>query len=143
MLRNINVRQGLSNGARLIITYLGNDVIQAQVATGPRRDTFCTLSRLPFEYKDADIIQLYHFERIQFPIELAYAMTINKSQGQTVTRLGLSLRNPMALFCHGQLYTAMSRVRTQSSLKIFIERQGKFKDKPGLAKNVLDRTLLS
>ncbi|CAG8854438.1 19380_t:CDS:1, partial [Gigaspora margarita] len=43
----------------------------------------------------------------QFPIQLAFAMTINKSQDQSVKHVGLDLRTPV--FSHGQLYVALSR----------------------------------
>ncbi|KAG5561533.1 hypothetical protein RHGRI_004541 [Rhododendron griersonianum] len=45
--------------------------------------------------------------RRQFPVKLAYAMTINKSQGQSVKFVGVDLRTPV--FSHGQLYVALSR----------------------------------
>jgi ATP-dependent DNA helicase PIF1 len=45
-------------------------------------------------------------------------MSINKSQGQTLGHVGLYLPRPV--FTHGQLYVAMSRVRTRSGLKILI-----------------------
>jgi len=45
-------------------------------------------------------------------------MTINKSQGQTLSRVGLYL--PQPVFTHGQLYVAISRVKTKRGLKIFI-----------------------
>ncbi|XP_004531091.2 uncharacterized protein LOC101454283 [Ceratitis capitata] len=47
-------------------------------------------------------------KRIQFPIRLAFAKTINKSQGQPMAVCGLDLRTPC--FSHGQLYVACSRV---------------------------------
>ena len=43
-------------------------------------------------------------------------MTINKAQGQTFERVGISLLKPV--FGHGQLYVALSRVRSQKSLYI-------------------------
>lgn len=52
--------------------------------------------------------------RLQFPIRLAYAMTINKLQGQTVTVCGLNLENPC--LCHGQLYNARSSVRKHKKM---------------------------
>jgi hypothetical protein len=46
--------------------------------------------------------------RLQFPLRVCYAMTINKSQGQTFTgRVGLYLKTDS--FAHGQLYVALSR----------------------------------
>ncbi|GFS97862.1 ATP-dependent DNA helicase [Trichonephila clavipes] len=54
------------------------------------------------------------FKRLQFPIRLAFAMSINKSQGQTMSICGLDLENPC--FSHGQLYVACSRVGKPSNL---------------------------
>jgi len=50
----------------------------------------------------------------QFLIKLAFAMTINKSQEQTLNYVGVYLPNP--LFCHGQLYVAISCVTWASGL---------------------------
>lgn len=46
-------------------------------------------------------------------------MTINKSQGQTFTRVGLYLNTP--IFSHGQLYVAFSRVKAMDGLKVAIK----------------------
>ncbi len=45
-------------------------------------------------------------------------MTINKSQGQSFDKVGVSLTNPV--FAHGQLYFALSRVRSRKGLKIYV-----------------------
>lgn len=65
--------------------------------------------------KDTDPIA---FERKQFPLRPAFAMTINKSQGQTLDRVSLFLPSPV--FTHGQLYVALSRVSSPTAVHIFL-----------------------
>ena len=46
-------------------------------------------------------------------------MTINKSQGQSLQRVGLYVERPV--FSYGQLYVAVSRVTNKDGLRILIE----------------------
>ena len=54
------------------------------------------------------------FHRMQFPVRCCYAMTINKSQGQTLKHVGLDLRGDV--FCHGQRYVAVSRTTSRNNI---------------------------
>ena len=58
----------------------------------------------------------FKFERKQFPLKLCFAMTINKSQGQSVSYVGLDLRSPV--FAHGQLYVALSRCTSGHRIRV-------------------------
>ena len=57
----------------------------------------------------------------QFPIRLAFAMTINKSQGQSLAEVFVYLPEPV--FSHGQLYTAFSRVGAAQDLRVFVPNE--------------------
>ena len=60
----------------------------------------------------------FKLKRRQFPIIVSYAMTINKSQGQSLACVGIYLPRP--IFSHGQLYEAISRIQSKQGLKILI-----------------------
>ena len=53
--------------------------------------------------------------RREFPINPSCAMIINKSQGQTLTKVGIYL--PQSVFTHGQLYVATFRVKNYYGLQ--------------------------
>ena len=57
-------------------------------------------------------------------MKVAFAMTINKSQGQTLQNVGVWLSDPC--FAHGQLYVAMSRVGSPRDIKFAIRQRDGF-----------------
>ena len=73
------------------------------------------LSRIPLIPND----MAFEFKKLQFPIRLAFAMTINKARGQSLRVCGLNLENDC--FSHGQLYGACSRVGEPSDLYVYTE----------------------
>jgi ATP-dependent DNA helicase PIF1 len=86
----------------------------------------------------------FNFLRHQFPVRLAYAMTINKSQCQTFDKVGLYLPEPC--FSHGQFYTGCSKAMENYCLKIQVKdttRQGKINNGQTVTDNVVYREILS
>jgi ATP-dependent exoDNAse (exonuclease V) alpha subunit len=59
----------------------------------------------------------YQLTRKQFPLQLAHAMTYNKSQSQTLSKVLLDITSPP--FGHDQLYLALSRVQDYNSIALY------------------------
>ena len=117
-MKNLGVSRGLVNGTRMILKELGDDILRVEVVTGSVTGSgnIICLSHVWCDYEDPKPKGV-KFRWLQFPVRLAYAMTIMKAQGQTATKVGLDLTHQV--FGHGNLYTALSRVRTSDSFKIF------------------------
>ncbi|XP_021953692.1 ATP-dependent DNA helicase PIF1-like [Folsomia candida] len=96
LLRNLNTKRGLCNGTRLIITDLLANVVMATVLSGSAEGEKVFIPRIDLD-TDSDLP--FKLKRRQFPIKLAFAMTINKSQGQTLDKVGIYLQTP--IFGHG------------------------------------------
>jgi ATP-dependent DNA helicase PIF1 len=110
LLRNLNQSEGLCNGTRLIITLLGDLVLEAKIITGIHSGKIVLIPRICLPLKNYKLP--FVLERRQFPVKVCYAMTINKSQGQTLTNVGIYLRRPV--FTHGQLYVANIKARIKN-----------------------------
>jgi hypothetical protein len=65
-----------------------SNVIEATILTGPFKDQCVLIPRIPMIPTDIP----FQFRRLQLPIRLAFAMTINKAQGQTFDWCGLDLQ---------------------------------------------------
>jgi hypothetical protein len=131
LLRNVNLYDGLANGTRCKLKDVSDSgkVIRVELLTGPKsnKDKYGNfihnekqrefpLFRIPNSNEND---RTYKMIRKQFPVRLTYCMSINKSQGQTLKRVGLYLPNPV--FSHGQLYVALSRVSRPENVTVFID----------------------
>jgi hypothetical protein len=67
-----------------------------------------------------ETISPFKWARRKLPVRAAFAMTINKAQGQSLRRVGIFLNE--ACFSHGQLYVAASRVGNPEHLRFVLHR---------------------
>ena len=110
-----NMATGLANGTRLILKAMMRRSLLTTVSTGPRTGEDVYLPMIPLSPSDTDLP--FTFTRLQFPVKLCFAMTTNKSQGQTLRTVGLDLSEPC--FSHGQFYVGCSRVSSSRNISIY------------------------
>ena len=136
LLRNMDQSEGLCNGTRLRIKELGDRAIKAEILTGTKVGETVSLTR--FKLTPSDKRLPLQINRRQFPISVCFAMTINKSQGQSLAKIGIYLPEP--IFGHDQLYVALSRATSPGGLKVIIgNHQG---HPPNTTKNIVYKGFL-
>lgn len=118
LLRNLDPPR-LCNGTRCCVKSMRNNLIEATIITGAHKGENVLIPRIPLIPSDS----VYEFKRLQFPVKLAYSMTINKSQGQSLKVVGVNLSEPC--FSHGQLYVACSRVGSPTNIFVLTQEQRK------------------
>ena len=140
LLRNLSLKDGLCNGTRLIVRALQQNVIDVEIFTGVHAGKRHFIPRVTLA--PADTGMPFQLKRTQFPLRLSYAMTVNKSQGQTFDKVGILLSKPC--FGHGQLYVAFSRARSFQGVKVKIVKndfQGDVRNRY-FTKNIVYRQIL-
>jgi hypothetical protein len=126
----------------------------------PYRCSKCLAQRQPHRQSKGEVVCIprlgitpsdsstpFTLRTLHFPVTPAFATTINKSQGQTLKMVGVYLPKPV--FCHGQLYVALSRVGSKQAVRVLVEggwvNQGEIDDVPEgkYTANVVYRELLT
>ncbi|KAJ3568310.1 hypothetical protein NP233_g5793 [Leucocoprinus birnbaumii] len=118
LLRNLSPQNGLCNGTRMVVTNLGKRVIEVRLIGGDHDGKTAFIPRISLIPSSQSTDLTFSFKRLQFPVRLAFALTINKAQGQSVKYVGLDLRVPV--FAHGQLYVGCSRATSPDRIKILL-----------------------
>jgi hypothetical protein len=121
LLRNLDPSIGLCNGTRMVLLRVARKVLYCRIISGDAKyaGNGVMIPRIILAPSSKDIpIPL---QRRQFPVRLAFAMTINKSQGQSVQNVGINLTTPV--FSHGQLYVALSRCTSGDRIKVLLDEE--------------------
>jgi ATP-dependent exoDNAse (exonuclease V) alpha subunit len=109
-----NYDVGYVNGERGVVVGLGEDSIEVEKDDG----TVVEVNPAKWEIKDGD--DEVQASLRQFPLKLAWAMTIHKSQGMTLDLLECDVSQ---CFAPGQTYVALSRVRSREGLRLTEEME--------------------
>ncbi|XP_028100376.1 ATP-dependent DNA helicase PIF1-like [Camellia sinensis] len=128
LLRNIAPKDGLCNGTRLMVSRCNTRIIEVQILTGEKFGNLVFIPRISLTPSSSEMP--FQMTRRQFPVRLAYALTINKSQGQSVKFVGVDLRTPV--FSHGQLYVALSRCTSFDHISVLLPN-----DEPDSTTNIV------
>lgn len=106
LLKNLDFEQGLINGSCGVVKDFSTDGIIVNFDNGIQK----TIKPHEFDYsKDGKLLA----KRIQFPLRLAYGITIHKSQGMTLDEVFIDFNR---IFEYGQAYVALSRVKSLNGL---------------------------
>ena len=111
--------KGVVNGTIAKVTELDEDIIKVVLEDGTKLD----VEKMTWESKESvynpttrkvesEVVGTF----VQYPIKLAWAITIHKSQGMTFDRMHFDLRR--GTFAPGQAYVAISRMRTLEGLTL-------------------------
>jgi hypothetical protein len=134
LMRNLDIRLNLTNNTRVRILDIKSKYIKVQRLGAS--DTHL-IPRISFTFKmDRRRLPL-EVHRLQFPFRLAYAMTFNKSQGQTLDKVlydATTRTHPKhkshGAFTHGQLNVALGRVRNRNSIRVLVDEHNTYREHP-------------
>jgi ATP-dependent DNA helicase PIF1 len=138
LLCNLDAAHGLCNGTTLRFK-MTSRVLEVRIITGAYAGETAFIPRITLIPSEEELPFKLCWR--QFPVWLAFAMTINNSQGQSLGRVGLDLQYPV--FSHGQFYVGVSRGTNMGRVHVLLPADsGGSATKNIVYHNVLLRCLL-
>jgi ATP-dependent exoDNAse (exonuclease V) alpha subunit len=131
LLRNISVSTGLCNGRTGVVTSfsrMGYPVVRFDKRTGVCTGDEVTIEPYRLETRDP-LTDVLAFVIVEIPLRLAWAMTIHKCQGMTLSSAVVDL-NPT--FAAGQAYVGLSRLTSAKGLRLKNWKERNFFTDPGV-----------
>ena len=120
LLQNLYPKKGLCNNTCMVITRLGQRCIKTQILGGSFYRQLQLIPHIKLTSTDGELP--FIISKRQFPTRLCFAITVNKSQGQSFNFISINLRIPV--FTHRQLYIALSRVTNIHGLSLLLPQKG-------------------
>ena len=119
IMRNMDVKRRLVNSTKCVVESIDRNVVAVRLVGAPHTGDPILVPRICFKQRLNRYDQRSpDVTRMQFPLQLCYAITLNKSQGQTLKCVGLDLRDDS--FSHGHTYVGFGRVRDRGSIMILV-----------------------
>ena len=127
LLRNLDLGEELCNGTRIVVLNIRivvlnvRKMLQYRIISKDRRfrRKVMLIPRIRL-LSNANILPV-PLKRLQFPVRLAFAMAINKSQGQSVEHVGINLQT--SVFLCRQLYVVFSRCTLPLNILVLLLEQ--------------------
>jgi ATP-dependent DNA helicase PIF1 len=104
LLQNLDPSEGLCNGMWLVVRKITKHIIHAYILAGNYKGKDCLIPRIELYLLEGELPFILCLR--QFPVRLCFAMTVNKSQGQSLSIVGINLQ--FLAFSHRQLHVALS-----------------------------------
>ena len=92
VLRNLDKERGICNGCRCLVIKISTRLLDVRILTGRCKGKRYLLPRIPFRSGVAEFP--FVLRRRQFPVRLAWAMSIHKAQSQTLKQCVVLLPVP-------------------------------------------------
>ena len=121
LLRNLCPTKGLCNGTRMVLVRMSRRILEVKLLGGEHDGQLALIPRITLAPAEGQTGFAFILKRRQFPVRLAFALTINKAQGQSVEHVGIDLRIPV--FSHGQLYVALSRATNSRNIQALLPEE--------------------
>ena len=115
LLRSLSPKHELCNSTRLILIKATNTHLYCKIATWDYGIGEVLIPTIRIKHRDEQFIE---WKRRQLPVTPAFAMTINKIQGQILSVVGVRLEEPT--FTHRQLYVTASWLGDPQHLHIAV-----------------------
>jgi hypothetical protein len=106
----------LATNTRVQVVELLKHSVKVKTLNEPKSRYIC-IPRITFQFR-LQYGESYQLTRVQIPLRLAYAMTFNKSQSQTLDRVLIDCTGEP--FAHGHAYVAFSRVRNCKNVRVYV-----------------------
>ncbi|KAL7551232.1 hypothetical protein ACHAWF_014416 [Thalassiosira exigua] len=120
LLRNTDIKRGHCNRTQYLVKAMGDYclVLTKMGAQDDDPNKTLTLPRISMGANDYGLP--FELKRLQFPVKPAFALTINRAQGQSFDKCGVLL--PRSVWTHGQIYVAFSRCGNPNKISMWADQ---------------------